>query len=104
MKGRKDDYMRGYHDGWKDAVSHQFGGTGMVPVTAAIGLEHDYVDLQALAVELKVSERTLARYENLPDGLPSMRLGSRKLYKIASVRAWLEKRERKPNQNRERAA
>jgi hypothetical protein len=61
-----------------------------------------YVDRPALAQQLGVSWRTIHRYENLPDGLPSLMIGGRRMYKLDSVRAWLERRERKPNPTRGR--
>ena len=64
----------------------------------------DYIDRPCLAESWGVSTRTLARYESLPDGLPSLLLGGRRMYKLESVRAWLERRERKPNPTRRRAA
>ncbi len=64
----------------------------------------DYLDRDALAAELGVSTRTVARYEYEPDGLPSLLIGGRRKYKIDSVKAWLERRERKPNPTRRRAA
>jgi hypothetical protein len=64
----------------------------------------NYIDRACLAESWGVSMRTLARYEALPDGLPSLLLGGRRMYKLDSVRAWLERRERKPNPTRRRAA
>lgn len=60
----------------------------------------DYLDRDALAAELGVSARTVARYELEPDGLPSLLIGGRRRYRIESVRAWLERRERRPNPTR----
>ncbi len=51
-----------------------------------------------------MAERTVARYENEPDGLPSLIIGGRRKYRIESVRAWLERRERRPNPTRGRRA
>lgn len=59
-----------------------------------------YVDRAGLAAQLKVSERTLIRYESERDGLPSLMLGGRRMYKLDSVRAWLERRERSANPSR----
>lgn len=53
-----------------------------------------------LARELKRSEKTVARWENQPDGLPYTLLGGRKIYKKTSVLAWIESRECKPNPRR----
>ena len=60
----------------------------------------DYVPRQLLAEQLKVCERSIARYEALPDGLPVTILGGRKLYHVDSVRAWLKAREHRPNPTR----
>ena len=46
----------------------------------------DYVDRPALAGALKVSTRTISRYEGRPDGIPSVLIGGRKLYRLDSVR------------------
>lgn len=62
-----------------------------------------YIDRASLALELKCSPRTLARYENLPDGIPALTVAGRKLYRLAAVREWLERRERKPNPRRRAA-
>lgn len=59
-------------------------------------LLQDYVDRQTLAGELGVTERTVWRYENQPDGLPNLMIGGRKLYRRSSVQAWLDAREDKP--------
>lgn len=56
-----------------------------------------------LAKELHVTERTIGRYETLPDGLPSMLIGGKKKYRMDSVIAWLEGRERRRNQRRKAA-
>jgi hypothetical protein len=64
------------------------------------GILQGYVDRATLATELNVSPRTIARYEALPGGLPSVVLGGRKLYRIDSVTKWVEARERRPNPRR----
>lgn len=60
----------------------------------------DYLTRDELAAELRVTTRTIARWELQPDGLPSTTLGGRKLYRRASVLAWIEGREKKPNPRR----
>ena len=65
-------------------------------------LLEDYIDRATLAAELGVNWRTIHRYENQPDGLPSLLIGGRRMYRVDSVRAWLERRERKPNPTRGR--
>ena len=63
----------------------------------------NFVTRAALAADLNVSERTIWRYENLPNGLPSVLIGGRKLYRRESVLAWLAKRERTRNNIRKAA-
>jgi len=61
----------------------------------------DYVDRASLCEALgDVSTRTIARYENQPDGLPSVTIGGRKYYRLEAVKDWLLKRERHPNPRR----
>jgi len=60
----------------------------------------DYVDRPTLARGLRCSERTLARYEGQPNGLPSTTIAGRKYYKVARVMDWLAKREQRPNPRR----
>lgn len=64
------------------------------------GILQGYVDRPTLALELRVTPRTLARYEALPDGLPSTVLGGRKLYRVEAVKEWIAAREKRPNQRR----
>lgn len=59
-----------------------------------------YLDRATLAAQLNVSERTLIRYEGERDGLPSLMLGGRRLYRLEAVRQWLQRRERTPNPSR----
>jgi len=65
-----------------------------------VGLLDDYRNRAELAQELRCSERSIWRYENLPDGLPSVLIAGRKFYRIQAVRDWLAKRERRPNPRR----
>lgn len=64
------------------------------------GLLDDYLTRPQLATELRRSEKTVARYERLPDGLPYTMIGNRRLYRRAAVLRWLESRERRPNPRR----
>ena len=59
-----------------------------------------YVDRATLAQQLKCSERTIARYESVTNGLPSTMIAGRKLYRLASVQEWLLARELRPNRRR----
>jgi hypothetical protein len=63
----------------------------------------DYINRAELAKQLGTCERTIARYENLPDGLPVTEIGGRKFYRLDAVRAWIASRERRPNPTRQRA-
>lgn len=65
-----------------------------------MSLLEGYIDRATLAQELRVTDRTIYTYENQPDGLPSLMVGSRKLYRIEAVRAWLAMRERGANKRR----
>jgi hypothetical protein len=56
-----------------------------------------YVTRRDLAAEFKTCTRTIARWENLPDGLPVVIVAGQRLYRIESVRKWLVARERRPN-------
>ncbi|MGB8104446.1 MAG: helix-turn-helix domain-containing protein [Pseudolabrys sp.] len=59
-----------------------------------------YLTKTALAKEFGVSERTIDRWRNQPNGLPFTTAGATVLFNIASVRKWLDKRERHPNKRR----
>ena len=63
-------------------------------------LLEEYISRSELATALAVVPRTLARYEALPNGLPSVMIGGRKLYRLESVRRWIEGREQHPNARR----
>ncbi len=65
-----------------------------------VGLLSDYIDRPTMAKELNCSERTVMRYEQLPDGLPSVTIAGRKLYKVDSARKWIASREHRPNPRR----
>jgi hypothetical protein len=60
----------------------------------------DYIDRDTLARSLNCSPRTLARYENQADGLPSLIVAGRKHYRRQAVLNWLAKRETRPNARR----
>ncbi len=63
----------------------------------------DYLSRAELASQLGITPRTIANYENLPDGLPSMLLGGKKMYRIDSVRKWISDREQRRNPRRRAA-
>ena len=60
----------------------------------------NYVDGDQLVAQLRISRKTLQRYEALPDGLPSVKIGARKFYRLEAVRRWIEARETRPNPRR----
>ena len=64
----------------------------------------EYLTREGLAAELHVTPRTISRYENEGDGLPSTTIGGRKYYHTGSVKQWLKNRERRPNPRRSRGA
>jgi hypothetical protein len=53
----------------------------------------DYLTQIQAATELKVTERTLDRWQRLREGPPITRLGRRILYRRSSLQAWLRSRE-----------
>lgn len=54
-----------------------------------------YLRRPELAKELRVSERTIARWEVARRGPPRVTVGRTILYKTESVRQWLEEREQR---------
>ena len=73
------------------------------PETAACGLMAGYVTRAELAAEWNCHERTIARYEQMPDGLPFLCIGGRKLYRIEDARAFMDRRVTTPNPVRKSA-
>lgn len=65
-----------------------------------LDLLSEFTPRSQLARSLKLSERTLMRYEQQPDGLPSLMIGGRKFYRVSTVIDWLAKRETRPNPRR----
>jgi hypothetical protein len=53
----------------------------------------DYFTKKNAAAELKVTDRTLDRWQRLREGPPVTKLGRRILYRRSSLQAWLRKRE-----------
>lgn len=54
------------------------------------GLLADYLSRDALARELNITVRTLARWHWQRIGPPSVMLGGRRLYRRADVARWIE--------------
>ena len=55
------------------------------------------VDDPALAAEAGVTPRSTARWRNMPDGIPYIKIGRRIFYNIDSTRRWIASRERQRN-------
>lgn len=72
--------------------------------TPATNLRENLLTRADLAAQLGISERSIWRYENGPNGIPSLMLGGRKYYRIADVQDWLERRVVRPNPTRRKAA
>jgi hypothetical protein len=53
----------------------------------------EYFTQEEAATELKVTERTLDRWQRLREGPPITRLGRRILYRRSSLQTWLHRRE-----------
>jgi hypothetical protein len=64
------------------------------------GVLEDFIDRATLMADFKCTARTISRYENRPDGLPSVIIAGRKLYRKSAVMEWVKKQEKKPNQRR----
>lgn len=62
--------------------------------------DDELISDEQLALDWHVTQRSLARYEKQPDGLPFVLLGGRKYRPVKACRAWLERRIRKPNPRR----
>jgi hypothetical protein len=72
--------------------------------TAKGALLAGYVTRAQLAAEWDCHERTIARYEAMPNGLPFLFIGGRKLYRIEDARRFMESRIVTPNPVRRGAA
>lgn len=73
------------------------------PEAAARGLLAGYVTRAELAAAWNCHEKTIARYEQMPDGLPFLYLGGRKLYRIDDARDFMSRRVTNPNPVRKSA-
>jgi len=68
-----------------------------IPKPYARSLLDGYVTRAQLAADWNCHERTIARYELEQDGLPSLFIGGRKLYRIEDAIAFMEGRISRPN-------
>ncbi len=59
-----------------------------------------YVEKPELAREFEVSERTVDRWCNQPNGLPHVKVGRRTYFSIESVKKWLGSRETQRNKRK----
>lgn len=59
-----------------------------------------HVEQAKFAAEIDTSERTVARYRNLPDGLPYLLLGGKVYIPRDEASEWLRSRIKRPNQRR----
>lgn len=65
-----------------------------------MGLLDDYYTSDEMEAEIRRGKKTLRRYEREPDGLPYVRIGNQKFYRKDAAKAWIARRERKPNPRR----
>jgi excisionase family DNA binding protein len=79
------------------AVAPPATATGIALPTPAILA--DYLTPEQLALQLGVSERTVARWHAMRIGPPRVTLGRRPLYRRAAVLAWIAQQERDPAAN-----
>jgi hypothetical protein len=59
-----------------------------------------YAEQEQFARINRISPRTVARYRNRPDGLPSVAFGGKVFIPIDEASAWLKSQVRRPNQRR----
>ncbi len=65
-------------------------------------LLNEFLDADSLAKELNITRRTLNRWISGGYGPPSVKLGSRRVFKLASVKAWLDQAGAQVLKNRHR--
>ena len=72
------------------------------PATAQTGADilAGYAEQDEFAKINRISPRTVARYRNRPDGLPSVAFGGKVFIPIDEASAWLKNQVRRPNQRR----
>ena len=66
----------------------------MISEENGTGLLDDYFTPAELGVELKQSERTIARWDRLRIGPPKTMIGKKPYYRREAVRKWLLRQER----------
>ncbi len=65
-----------------------------------LGFRDEYMSRADFADELGVHERTVARYQNEPDGLPHVKIGGKDYIPIRQGREWIARRITQPNPTR----
>jgi hypothetical protein len=60
----------------------------------------DFLDLDAFAAQVARHPRTVHRWRNEPDGLPSTKMGNRILIHVPTAREWLLGKMKPPNPRR----
>ncbi len=65
-----------------------------------MSLLDEYLTQEEIAAELRVTPRTIMRWQQQPDGLPYTKIGARVLYRRVSALQWLQNHERRPNPRR----
>jgi hypothetical protein len=72
------------------------------PATAQTGADilSGYAGQEEFAKSNRISARTVARYRNQANGLPSVTFGGRIFIPIDEASAWLRAQVRRPNQRR----
>jgi Helix-turn-helix domain len=69
--------------------AYTWGNVYEVPMSNSEPLLSDYFTQKEAATELKVTERTLDRWQRLREGPPITKLGRRILYRRSSLQTWL---------------
>jgi hypothetical protein len=60
----------------------------------------DYAEVPQIAAAFKKCERTIIRWMDEADGLPFVKIGSKRFVHVPSARAWLLGRMKNPNPTR----
>jgi hypothetical protein len=64
----------------------------------------DFLDLEPFAAQIKRHPRTVRRWMDKPNGLPSTKVGSRLLIHVPTARAWMLSRMRNVDRSRKLGA
>ncbi|MEX4007684.1 hypothetical protein [Neoaquamicrobium sediminum] len=59
----------------------------------AVNILEGYAKRNELAAAIGVTERTIARWTDQPNGLPVTKIGNRVFYRLESARNWIAERE-----------